>query len=357
MRILFLPVVAPHKPVENSAGLASARYRALLPAHALRRAGHEVEVRPMLSLAQDGFTADAGVVVVSQPKMEILRVENAIPSTLASIERLKRRGSAVVVDVCDFKFGPQYARLLEAGFGEQGARRSEEFLRCLLLLADAITVPTVALGDRLQQVFDTPLRIHVVGDPVEVAKGEPRFAPAATLQLLWFGSIGQHEAALRSFLRSEAPAIAANRPAKLLILCEPLDAADRASLERAPCEGFAVRIAPWSMPALETALAACDAAIMPFLPDAETSLNKSNNRAVQALYAGRYVLANPIPSYRELAAYCYVGDSIAAGLRAALDDPADVVKCVRAGQERVASAYSAEAIGRRWHEILGAIAR
>lgn len=357
MRILFLPVVAPHKPVEGSAGLASARYRALLPAQALRRAGHQVELQPMLSLAQDGFSTDAGVVVVAQPKTEILRVEGAIPSTIASIERLKRRGTAVVVDVCDFKFGPQYARLLEAGFGEAGARRSEEFLRCLLLLADAITVPTAALGERLQQVFAAPLRLHVVGDPAEVARGEPRFAPAATLRLLWFGSIGQHEAALRAFLKSEAPLIAATRPAELLILCEPLDPADRASLERAPCEGFAVRVAPWSMPAVEAALAACDAAIMPFLPDPETALNKSNNRAVQALHAGRYVLANPIPSYQELADYCYVGDSIAAGLRAALDDPASVVKRVRSGQERVENDYSAEAIGRRWAEILASVAR
>jgi len=357
MRILFLPVVAPHKAVENSAKLASARYRALIPAQALRDAGHDVELRPMLSLVQADFATDADVVVVSQPKTEILRVENAMPASLAAVERLGRRGATVIVDVCDFKFGPQYAAMLTHSFGADAASRSEDYLRRLLLLADAVTVPTAELGARLQQALAAPLDLHVVGDPVEVSRGEARFSPGATLRLLWFGSIGQHAAALRAFLRAEAPAIAARHAAELLILCESLDPADQASLERPPCPGFAVRAAAWSLAALEAALARCDAAIMPFLADPETALNKSNNRAVQALQAGRFVLANPIPSYRELDAYCHVGNSIAAGLRAALDDPAAVVERVRRGQVFAAAHHAPAAVGARWAEIFSGVVR
>lgn len=57
---------------------------------------------------------------------------------------------------------------------------------------------------------------------------------------------------------------------------------------------------PWSKRNVELALEACDFVICPVDDSSPDGLSKSSNRVLEALWAGRPVLASPIPSYTEL---------------------------------------------------------
>lgn len=352
MRILFLPVIAPDKPLQDAARLASARYRALIPAEALRQAGHDANVMSFALMVRPGFEPQTDAVVLSQPKTELVKQPKAIPLYFAALERLKQRGIKIVVDVSDFKLGSGYAGWLEPVAGPGSAQLNERVLRQLFAAADAITVPTAVLGEKLAAALSHPIRWHVVPDPVEIAPGTPRFAPGEPLKLLWFGSYGQHIHALDAFLKKEAPRIGARRRSEMVLVTDPLDDKERMALHLLSRGDFELRAVDWSVPVLAAALAACDIVVMPFRDDTEITPNKSNNRAVQAMQAGRYVVANSIPSYDELADCCHVGPSIADGIFAALDDPAMVMERLKRGQARVAAEFSPEVIGRRWEAVL-----
>jgi len=63
---------------------------------------------------------------------------------------------------------------------------------------------------------------------------------------------------------------------------------------------------PWSLDYMTSAFEACDAVIIPQLAEDTRKRAKSNNRLVDALQAGRFVVAHAIPSYTELRDYCWL---------------------------------------------------
>lgn len=82
-----------------------------------------------------------------------------------------------------------------------------------------------------------------------------------------------------------------------------------------------------------------------------------NVDVVASLRAGRFTVANPLPAYRPLAAYCWLGDSIVEGLRWALEHPDEAQRRVLAGQAFVAATYSPEAVAGAWEAALAQGAR
>lgn len=346
MDILFAPNITAAELRAGDWRLASTRYRAAIPAAELSRLGFQVEHRPMEHFFRAGAEMAARALVLAQPKAPIVRIGAMLSDYIANFERFAAGGGKLVIDVCDYKFGPEYGPLLEKMFGADGRRAYEALLRRLFAAARLVTVPTAYLAEQMRGSGVWAGPITVIGDPIEVARGTPRFAPGRPLNLLWFGTYGVHRRAVEGFVSGDLPRLAKAGEVKLHLVCEP-----NAPLP-APPTGVHVRQTAWSVPAMNTALAACDLVTIPFEREAAETLGKSNNRALQALYAGRAVAAHPIPSYSEMAGQLLLGDNLADTIEAALSDPRSVEDMIAAAQAKVASHYAPEAIGRAWRDAI-----
>lgn len=346
MDILFAPNITASELRAGDWRLASTRYRAAIPAAELARLGLAVEHRPMEHFFRPGADCAAGALVLAQPKAPIVRIGAMLTDYIGNFERFAAAGGKLVIDVCDYKFGPEYGPLLEKMFGAEGRQAYETLLRRLFAAARLVTVPTAFLAEQMRGsgVWNGP--ITVIGDPIEVARGTARFAPGWPLNLLWFGTYGVHRRAMEGFIGGDLPRLARQGDVMLHLVCEP-----NAPLP-APPPGVRLRQSAWSLPAMNEALAACDLVAIPFERGAAETLGKSNNRALQALYAGRAVAAHPIPSYSEMAGQLLLGDDLAETIAAALGDPPTVTAMIAAAQEAVAERYAPEAIGRAWRDAI-----
>ncbi len=76
---------------------------------------------------------------------------------------------------------------------------------------------------------------------------------------------------------------------------------------------------------------------------------------MEAIWAGRFVVANPIPSYREFDDFAWLGDSIVDGIKWALDHPDEVRRRIAAGQEYIEKNHSPEVIARQWDAAFRAV--
>lgn len=355
MRVLFIVNATPQQIAEDQVRLASTRYRALMPARELVRLGLQVESRSFVDLMKPDFSCDADVIILQQPKIDLAR----IPLVLAefyrtNVDGLQQTGRRLILDVSDFK--------LTAGGADDNARGVEPerltAFRTLLLhlheVSDAIVVPTATLGRLLAGHGVQSDKINVIPDPIEVRRGEPRFSPGIPLKLLWFGMLGSHWKALAALLQQDLIRIAEVMPLELHILCEPTtpDAVKR--ITGSALGRYTIRVAPWSVSMVEEALAASDIVVFPF-DRSLFSAGKSNNRALQCLHAGRFVVAHPIDSYVELAEYCGVSEDLPTAITAALADPAGSLDRIRRGQEHVAKHYSPAAIGGRWADVISQV--
>jgi len=353
---LFIPFAAASELAADAVTLASARYRALLPAEALRAGGHGVELRDFAHVLQAGAADAARLTVIMQPKEQMLLGDIAAsywPALLAHIARQQAAGFRMALDISDLKLGAAYLATLQGRLPPDAIAAAAAQYPALARAADFLVTPTDALAQALRAELGPGTAVHVIPDPVEVPRGAPRFAPPALpdapLRLLWFGTFRSHAGAVLQMLRHDlaAPPL----PTTLTLVCEAIAPEAWAALRQA-AGGIPLHHQPWSVADLSAALAACDAVLLPFQTDSALVAGKSNNRALQALQAGRLFLAHDIESYRSLAGFGYVGADLGAGLHAALADPARVLAGISAGQQHLDQHYTPAAIARRWAALL-----
>jgi hypothetical protein len=350
MRIRFCTFAPAAVIADGHSDLASLRYRALLPAAALRAAGHDARVLGLEQWAapDDDLTA-ADAIVLTQPKEGVLLQ----PAQMQAISALDAAaGHRLTIDVCDLKLGDDFLAQIRQQRGADLAAGCAAFYPALLGSAHRIVAASATLADQLRTYLPAAAPA-IVGDVVEVASAPVRFAPGNRLKLLWFGFFGAHAAALHRFCADDLPLIGQQRDTALTLLCEPLASTLLESL-RGKAGGVQIAAQPWSVPALQAALADCDAVVLPFDHDNALVRGKSNNRALQALMAGRAVFADPLDSYRELEAFIALSGSLPQAIAAALADPAGVAARTTAGQAHVAAQFSAAAIAQRWLAVLTA---
>lgn len=224
-----------------------------------------------------------------------------------------------------------------------------------LLAACPATVPTGALRERL--AADARHGISVIEDPFESpSPGHPRFAPGPVLQLAWFGVFAPE---FRPFVESHLMLIARKlhpRPIELAFVTHATQAAlvhDMAAALRHVNPHFLLRHVAWSVEATARALERADLVVLPQDARSDWGYVKSHNRLVETIRAGRLAVASPIPAYKELAEYAWVGDDLAAGIEWALGNPAEVLLRVGAGQAHVAERFAPERIAAEWARALG----
>lgn len=330
MRILFA-IAAPLRqgPDGPTSDLASARYRALIPAQQLARLGHQVQ---LASIGPQGWPAE-----VKDAPCETLVISKSFHDANEELARAMRsRGVKVVVDFCDDhfshpQFGPHFHRL--AG------------------LADTIVSSTDAMARSVHR--HTGRDAVVITDPVEGPRRMPKFSPQLpALKLVWFG----HPTNLSGLAAraGELRALSSHLPVRLAVVTTPSPEASALVAMLAGTAPGRVRaeLIPWSLEGTWKALGDADAGWIP-VADAEQKVVKSPNRLLETLWAGRLVVADAIPSYLPFADLMPIGKGLERSMVEALDRRELVEASLRAAQRRIARDNSPYACGRQWAAALG----
>ena len=319
---------------------ASIRYRLLLPAHALRELGYEscvVFISPDESPQELYRRVMADVLVVTKLTPEDHK--DKFDSVCKLITLARADGKPVVVDVCDDHFDFDYFRTLV---------RSGDFL----------VAPTAQMAETARRYSNRPC--VVIPDPYEGHCRPPRvrrdeLGIDAPLKLLWYG------------VRSNLPGIFAavprlalgGLPGELQIVSDGRERAEAACAKwnRESGEAFRLRYTQWSAETMYQALENCDAVVVPASTSDPHKRVKSPNRVVEAIQAGRFVVASPLPSYREFARYGWIDDDLEAGLRWMIAQPEEALARIIAGQAHVEKNYAPAIIAQRWHDALNSFAK
>ena len=310
--------------------LASARYRALIPARHLAAHGIHSEFLCLGESAPPARCPRADVVVLSK---------SFDAEAIAVAESARAQGSALIADFCDDHF--DHPRL--------GACH-----RRLAALADRVTAATAAMAETV--AARTGRAATLVDDPYEGPAGAPAFAPAPErVKLLWFGGLTNLDSVL--MMMAALVPFAAERALDLHLVTAPAPELVAACAEwhRKLAPRIALRLTPWSLDATWAALAAADLVAIPtdrHLAGGPGRTVKSPNRMVEALRAGRFPLAHPIPAYQELGAYGWVDDDLIMGLGWALAHPEAVRARIAAGQAAIAARFAPEVVARSWAAAL-----
>jgi hypothetical protein len=328
------------------AKLASMRLRVIAPARALARHAPVVLV-PLERALRDPSLSEygsPGTIVIG--KLATADVVRCADQLTALTEWLQARPADVRVfaDLSD-----NYA----AYGGETGHPFPAEYQRRLGAACPFI-VPCAGLAEELAPWAGHG--VHVVEDAWESPRtNAPQFAPGARLRLLWFGNagvmtFGHLRAALAELVQGLADLplhftmVAAEQRAEL--------ASELAEVLRRAHADLEFRFVPWSLEATWQAIDECDVVALPRDTEGSWSRGKSHNRLVEAIRGGRFAVASPIASYRELDAYAWVDGDLAGGVRWALANPSQAEARIRGGQAAIAARFSPEAVGARWKALL-----
>lgn len=322
--------------------LASARYRCLIPAEALKPLGHTSAVVGNLANATTGdFAAEFPAL-----KADIAVIGKFFDAAALEQARIaKAAGCRVVADFCDYHF-----------------HRSDiaQVHRAMIGLADTVVASTHVMAEAIFRL--TGARPAVVPDPFEGKGGAARFAPQADeIKLLWFG----HPSNLDTLI-SVLPQLQTYATTQKLALTivtgiipdlqsffrpEATTTDQLGSRLRAMVSAnFSITLHPWSVPQLEAALQACDIVIIPSLPQ-EVKLVKGANRLIEALWAGRAVVAYPLPSYQEFAQACILTEDLVAGIKKTVSNPHITTQQIQLGQQIIRDHYAPAVVARKWQQV------
>lgn len=324
------------RPGGSPPRLASVRLRMLLPMQALTARGHEVT-----ALAVDGQPADAAGTRFDA--FDVIVFRKTLSPNLAVTEAMDRAVSAGVptlFDICDLRLDDA------SDVGRQNLG--------LLRAADRAVANTPEMANALR-AFGVR-EVSTVTDPYEGPRREPAWCPQrGRLKVLWFG----HQSNLDTLqgLLSELVVVGRDWPIQLTLVTGP-----KPELPGL-CKEFnqkwrhvlTTRYEEWSLQGLWSALAATDVVVIPSLVDALDKLVKSPNRVVESLWAGRCVVANPLPAYMPFADWAFIADRIGAGLEHALSGQDHIVDRIRAAQVYIEQHHSPAAVAVQWERAIAEV--
>jgi hypothetical protein len=251
----------------------------------------------------------------------------------------KSNACRLVIDICDFPF--KKPPPVPAFYSE------------VLRICDAVVVNSERMAELM-----APHTVHrplVIEDAILGSMGEPVFAPAGKVELLWFG----HPSNL-PYLDARRDALvrfAMRRHCRLTVVTQDaVGAREWAEDIQTPlAPGFEARFVPWSLEAMQTALHECDIVLIPSDPADSLKAGASANRIAEALKAGRFAVASPLPSYLAFADAAWLGDDLFEGVNWALANRAVVLARIQRGQVLVAEKFAADRIGRQWRELFESV--
>ncbi|WP_417069578.1 hypothetical protein [Niveibacterium terrae] len=344
---------------ERRAGL---RYRCLYPISALKRRGMIAE------LFDETRDYDA-VVFDAWTLFPTVTSEKVAEKTLALAQRLKQRGTRILLDNCDNQF---------SGSPDCAWDRACERLRTLAAQSDTVTVCSDELASVMRSECGLEKIPRVIGDPIEkrinytsdrllrsVLSPQRKLSWLRYLEhcgrialeksrgitpLIWFGGHGN------AFSEGGMLDLARITP----VLAE-LDAHHRLSLtvisnKRAKFEQnfarlpFATHYVEWDRVNFLAMLRLHAISLIPVTRNSFTRC-KSANRVTLSLYHGLNVVADEIPSYQGFAKVCALNDW-REGLNAYLENPGLRRQHRQQGKALALHGYDLERIADAWQQAL-----
>jgi hypothetical protein len=349
--IVFVTAVPEPRPIFPTDGvhssLASIRLRVLAPARELAQRS-PVVLAPLPALL-DAQRREA----LGNPRAVVI---GKLSSAEVSARRRELEGFLRWLREDGAKL-PLYADVSD-DYAALGRSLGDPFLeRYQQALAAACTmiVPCEALADRFRAT--APRGVFVIEDPWESPRANPpRAAQNTPLRLCWFGNVSEANLPpVEDGLGAVARRLGGGPPLTL----DFVTAAVRRDLALGLAErlgrinpAFELRFVEWSPEATWRAIDEADFVILPQAAD-DWGRVKSHNRLVEAIRGGRLAVCSPIPSYRELADFAWVGDDLGEGVAWALAHPAQAVERVTAGQRYIARRFAPAEVGHKWARVLG----
>ncbi len=325
--ITFAPLYEKEGQIASDA--ASARYRVIMPAHQLARRGYGVEVaqRP-----QEGWNLSAlegthvDTIVFSKAFMQQEQL-------LAQF--LKQRGTRIVFDICDNWF--------------DHPKHGQDF-RTMCGLADDLVASTESMANIIRE--NTQREAIVISDPLEGNKRDAHFSPHfPRVKLLWFG----HPTNLDSLEQAlpDLTAFGQKTPLALSVVTTGSPHLDQLirthNQEHGDC--LLLTHTAWNTDSTWAELEKTDIVIIPSLKNSRKSV-KSPNRLIESIWAGRFVVANPVPSYLPYEDFAWLGGKLSDGILYAINNGDVVLNKIAAGQQAIAGPHSTWQIGNQWEQIL-----
>src|SRR5262245_33661124 len=254
-------------------------------------------------------------------------------SVVELAEAATARRIPLITTLCDLHFS-----------GESGRRN-----RRLCDLSQAVVAQTAPMADEVTRQFGK--RCTVIEEAIEYPRERPAFSPGRPLKLLWYGHSANHDTLAAGVA---ALAGAGLGPISFMIVSNTMPEFMNGGFSTQPKDmGF--EVVPWSILAQYSALAWCD---MVFIPSSDTPDKrvKGHNRVVEAINAGRIAITYPLPQYQELSAYSFCDVDYGASIRAALADPASVLRRIADGQHYIDGRFACAAVADKWRQLIGGLA-
>ena len=284
---------------------ASYRYHNEIPARVLGRLGHYVTISPF------PLTWDCDVVVFSK---------HFNHGDICYLEWCKSKGIKTVFHVCDHHFNTS----------------EEQHYRTMIEGADVVVSSTEELASVIK--IETGRNATVIYDPYEFDETEPEFNPEGPLKLLWFGHPTNLKALFDNWKAVEGHSV--------MIVSDP------SVNGKIKLGGKPIPIVPYSKENLQKAMSQCDAVIIPS-ELGERQRTKSPNRLVESIRRGKFVIADPLPSYQDFDKWCLIGD-IKEGLDFVLTQPREsITERISSAQRYIRENHSPEKIGKEWEAVIG----
>jgi glycosyltransferase involved in cell wall biosynthesis len=305
--------------------IASIRFMATMPA---------AHLGGRVCVFEKNFNA-ASFIKVNRPEVLIL-TKHVDDSLLRLATHAKSVGVPIISVFCDWHFD-----------NEQRVRIDSELCK----LSDAVVVQTPQMNEAVEKHFGKAGVI--IDEPYFIPRIAPRFSSLpGVVKLFWCGHPSNFDTlpyGLQQISRLSVKHI------QLEIMSIELPPASLYSQVtwRAPVNYICT---PFSIEAQKKSMAKCDFVIIPSLA-IRTKLIKPANRLVAAIQSGRFAVAHPLPSYLELADYCWCGDDLREGIEWALDHPSEAIARIEKGQTYVESRFSLEAVCARWKEVISSVRR
>lgn len=319
---------------------ASVRIRCLLP---LATIGRKIPSRLVsyhtLLKSSERFAADDRFVLFKAGSTSVKKQSDLARGIATFAERHRAH---IVYDTCDPAHAdndPTVAYLQTA----------------LLKQAALVTCATDELAKDLRPLTGAP--VQVIEDSIDCPQAPPKFAPGNPVRMVWFGWMARLRFTDLANRLADIQTIVTDQRITCLILAQdiaPEGIADvNAFLDESGKGKTTVSHRRWDLPEAWKVIADHDLVLIPHDLEADgTARFKSHNRLSTAIRSGVFAVASPVPAYKALADYCWLGDNLAEGVAWALTHTHEARRRIAAGQTRVDELYGPEAIGARWIEAL-----
>lgn len=347
-------------PLRESA-VASARYRALIPSSSLEQRGHRIEFLDLTdedSLERTGEPSNVYIItkLLSPTRPDGLRQVG--DRCLRFVQSARSRGAHVISDHCDDHFahpllGSYYRQLINSSHAVVASTRSLADIIRLQTGREAAVISDPVEGNQKPAHFNPPRMLHLTEKLLKQARFPERVAGyTRPLRLLWYGHPSNLDT-LDAFLPDLAR-LARQIPVSLDVMTAPQCGAETLCQRYSQGTGsaLAVNFLPWALVAMWPALDRCDIVVLPSNVNSQRKLVKSPNRLLEALWGGRYVVADPLPSYQGLEQWVWLNGDLITGIRWALANPQEVESRVGRAQEYIQLHHSSEAIADQWQALL-----